>query len=522
MSSYFRDKEKSRNFYRYNLKPGECFVNEAERKFAFDIAYQHPNARSGLDKLADDTFKNGLLFMQAKQILDQSFEFEEQTKRDWIPCGKDSIFAIAAQGVLPLYRYRDKKSGQSITICPQYETYKLSVRYERGRPVFRFWWINTIPTRAPYRDYVDKSVEVMSGFGYDPRRDGSLNSLVSSLFSTVNFMDSMLAYATRAENKNTDPTMIVAEQPLRTADMSSEDQQVSYNFFVDADPCKEREEDMFDELTLEARLGREAIDVDAEAIERQRCRMEAAQEIVTASIYNRLQLRPGQTIANQPLPRPRGDLVNLITISKKTVCEVFKIPEEIFSGGVGGKVSRDTTAAMVAQYRETLRTWARYLEPIMTFIYRSMYEAEDERYFRKMLGKNLRQLMPHLEHTLSEIRVIINVSQGLTTADLEYAVNRGLLHYKVMAQHWLIQNGLPKELLANEEDILSDQTKRQLLLGIKNTEKRSRGEEPEEKESKRQKSDKDDNNNKRKKGKEEEKDQEERKQQRKEREKAKK
>lgn len=459
---------KETGFYRYNLKPGECFVSQTERMFAFEVALQHPNVRSALDKIADDLTKDGFLFMQSREVLSLSYEFEEQIRQEWIPCSKYAIITIAAQGVLPLYTYQDKKTGQKVTICPHYETYKLSLRYNKGRPEFRFWWVHTIPTRSPYRDYVDKSVEVIHNFGYNPGREGGLNSLVSCLFPMVNFIGNMLQYADRAEDKNTDPTVFVAEQPLKPADMTSEDQEVSYNFYVDSDPCKERPEDIYDELDMEARLGRAAAEADAEAVERQRCNLDSKQKIVTASIYNRLKLRPGESIANQPLPRPRGDLVNLVRISKETVSEVFKIPQEIFSGSTGGKMARDTTAAVITQYRETLRTWARRLEPIVTFIYRSMYEEEDRRHFRKMLGKPLRHLMPKLEHSLSEIRIFMNVSQGLSTADLEYAVNRGLLHYKTMAQQWLIQNGFPKELLANEEDILSDQIKKELLLGIQN------------------------------------------------------
>lgn len=483
----------TRGFYRYNLKPGEHWVSQTERLFAYEIALQHPNVRSALDKIADDLTKNGFLFMQDKQVLNPSFSFEEQIKRNWIPCSKDAIFSIAAQGVLPLYTYEDKKGeGGLVTICPQYETYKLSIRYEKGRPVLRFWWINTIPTKPPFCDYVDPSVEIVSGFGYDPGRCGSLNSLVSCLFPTVNFIDSMLAYATRAENKNTDPTMIVTEQALKPGDMSNANEEVPYNFFVDCDPCEEREEDKYDAQTLEARLGRHQITAEAEAIENQRYRLEVTQELVTASLYNRLKLKPGEAIGNQPLPRPRGDLVNLVKISKETVSEVFKIPQEIFSGsGMGGRVARDTTAAIVAQYRETLRTWARYLEPVVTFIYRSMYEAPDKRHFKALVDKPLRQLMPRLVEGLSQIRVIINFSQGLSTADLEYAVNRGLLDYKIMAQLWLTQNGLPKELLAHEEDILSDATKRQLLLGTagQSSSKRPReGEEEPKKKNKSQKS----------------------------------
>lgn len=447
------------------LRPGECWVNEVERLFAFEIAQQHPNVRSALDKIADDLTKNGLLFMQHKQVLSVSFKFEEQIKRHWIPCMRLAVFTIAAQGVLPLHTYTDRKTGQSITVCPHPETYKLSIRYEKGAPVMRFWWINTIPDKPPFMDTVDPKVEIITGFGYDPSRNGSLNSLVSTLFPTMNFIDSMLTFATRAEERNSDPTMIVQQTAAKAANLESASENVPYNFFVDCDSVEKREEDMYDRQDLEARLGRHEVRAQLDAIEAQKTQLGVAQRLITTNLLNRLTLKEGQSIGSQVLPHPRGDLVNLINISKETVSQVFKIPQEVFSGKVLGHTAEGTASIMMTQYRETLRTWARFLDPIVTLIYKKMYEKYDALEFNRIIDKRLQSLLPQLVDKLSEIRVIINFSQGLTTSEMEYAVNRGLLDYSIMAKFWLTQNGLPKELLANEEDILSDQTKRELLLG---------------------------------------------------------
>lgn len=465
---------------RITLRSGERWVADHGRQFAFEIAMQHPNVRSALDKIADDLTKNGLLFMQDKQVLRVSFPFEEQIKKDWIPCMRSAVFTIAAQGVLPLYTYLDKRTGEYRTVCPQHETYRLSVRYEKGEPIIRFWWRNTIPDKPPYIDYVDPKVEIISGFGYDPWRDGSLNSLVSTLFPTVNFIDSMLEYATRAEDKNSDPTMIVQEELPKAANMEDANANVPYNFFIDSDPCEDREEDKYDLQELQARLSRHEIGAEIDAVAEQKSSLGILQRVITASLLNRIKLQPGQSVGTQLMPRPRSDLVNLINISKETVSQVFKIPQEVLSGAVNARTAEGTASLMVSQYRETLRTWARFLDPIVTSIYRRMYQSHDKRQFNRLVAPTLKNMLPNLVDKLSNIRVIINFSQGLTTQELEHAVNRGILDYRLMAQFWLIQHGLPKELLHREDDILSDQLKRDILLGRAGQTKRPRQQQQEE------------------------------------------
>lgn len=457
------NERKNSNFYKYNLLPGEEYINQVERMFAFEIAYKHPTVRSALDKITSDLTRNGVMFMQGKQPLTVSFEFEQQIKKQLIPCERDAVFSIAAQGVLPLYKRIDKESGHKVTVCPHYDTYKISVLYDKGIPQFRFWWIARIPLKKHIMDYVDKNVKIISGFGYDPDINGTLNSIISSLFPTVNFIDSMLEFATRAEEQNTDPTMIIQSPQPKESNIESANISMPFNVFVDSNPNRVRECDKYYQQDLQARFNVRQVSNDAYTNEQLKS-MFGMQSRVTASIFNRLTLQEGQTLANRQLPRARSDLIDLINISKETVSQLFKIPQELFSGGFSRHIARDTATLLDKQYSETLETWARRLEPIVTNIYKEMYEEEDRKYFEKNVDKQLRKEVPELTQTLSNIRVIVNFSQRLPTEEMEYAVNRGILPYRFMAENWLIQNGIPKELLANTEDILSDAEKKQMLL----------------------------------------------------------
>lgn len=299
---------------------------------------------------------------------------------------KDAWDSICITGIVA-FRYKTVMNGRTehkVPIVVGGEAgihYKLTTWYDPKSDEQKFTYYKLFSKRLGSfgGERPDKKVMILSNFGYNPRYDGSLISITSTLLGNEFFINRMRMYALRAEHNRSDP-MIFAQTTKDS--VGALDPSNMFGMYGDIDPNTRMEERRYQYNDAEIRETIRHNKKYIEAVVEETCRKESNTTPSTVDI-DKLQIKDnffplptGYTIVPHQLPESRGDWASMNKIYQEEIFTAYSIPRQVLMPEGSGKLMGNADMAR-KMMSKAINHWRTLLSRILTDIYCYMYEGED-------------------------------------------------------------------------------------------------------------------------------------------------
>ena len=168
--------------------------------------------------ILNKVFENGIQICSGKKQCTEIKLSDAEVSEIWIPFAKDLVDIITCIGIAPIRFKRVEK--QMIPYIPKPGSYSIQITTGvDGICSYDLFDINS-PMDKPAPNSL-----VLNGFGYDPRSNGSLCSIIKVLEPIMQFVHAMSDSALTAEMLRCNPPIVVEkkeEKPTNAQDLFSE------------------------------------------------------------------------------------------------------------------------------------------------------------------------------------------------------------------------------------------------------------------------------------------------------------
>ena len=259
--------------------------------------------------ILNKVFENGIQICSGKKKCTEIKLSDAEVSEIWIPFAKDLVDIITCIGVAPI---RTKKiDNRMIPYIPKPGSYSIQITTSvDGICTYDLFDINS-PMDKPAPNSL-----VLHGFGYDPRSNGSLCSIIKVLEPTMQFVHAMSDSALTAEMLRCNPPIIVEKK--ETTQDSKEG--LDFDFYMDSDALKtsthsqyQRDERAVARLKNQQRLFANAINgMDKQSADN------------TAKTMNNIVPLPSSFRVGTVIePSGRNDFTQILRSSSESICSVM-------------------------------------------------------------------------------------------------------------------------------------------------------------------------------------------------------
>lgn len=439
-------------------------INEKPKTFRAIIA------STKIKELRNLYFNNAFVFICRNLIQSKVFEnglcMREGTTKDcsknpltkqmlqshWLPFAKNIIDSIICIGLVPV-RYKEINDN-TIPYVPKAGTYEIHiVTLPDGSTTYEFF-----STDKPINiSEPTPNAFVLSGFGYDPERNGKLNSTISCLYPYIRFISDMHDYATIAEKIRTNPPIIMQK---RGENQSSQDESLHYDQYVDGDNLKvslhnqyQRNKEDVENLKNQNRLF-------LNAIEGQNLH---STENTTRAIENMVPLPSQYNVGTTLQPSARTDFVAINRLSQETICALIGVPRSMI---INDSVTRADIQGSHDVFRQTLIYWKKSIASTLTKVYRILYgDHELQKIKKKSKKRKLKNIENFVESNL--VTIEIPTTPYVSNDELRSLYLQGIINWKHYGEYMLRNASLPIDILLSKEPWKLEDKKE--FLGVKSS-----------------------------------------------------
>jgi len=371
----------------------------------------------------------------------------------WLPFAKNVIDSILCVGLVPV-RYKEINDN-IVPYIPKAGTYEIHiVTLADGSTTYEFF-----STDKPINiSEPTPNAFILSGFGYDPERNGELNSTISCLYPYIRFISDMHDYATIAEKIRTNPPIIMQK---RGENQSSQEESLHFDQYVDGDNLKvslhnqyERNKEDVENLKSQNRLFLNAIAGK---------NLHSA-ENSTRAIENMVPLPSQYNVGTTLQPSARTDFVAINRLSQETICALIGVPRSMI---INDSVTRADIQGSHDVFRQTLIYWKKSVATTLTKIYRILYGDHE---LQKMKKKSKKRKLKNIENFVESNLVTIEIptTPYVSNDELRSLYLQGIINWKHYGEYMLRNASLPIDILQSKEPWKLDDKKE--FLGVKGNE----------------------------------------------------
>lgn len=218
----------------------------------------------------------------------------------------------------------------------------------------------------------------MVGFGYTPKRDGTLTSILSGLCETGHMMATMRSGTVTAQEYMERPPAVIEQNALS---QTEEEKEITIAYKT-ASNIQDLPEDRIriDGYERE-RLRRQDL---AYQVYRATGRRPTAADLdlygqrsVQEKMRDRAHyLKAGEHLASAPNPEGRPDFVAIMQMGQEEIASAYGIPRSRLSSTVGAHVSQHAPG-QTDTFHQTVMEWKLCMGRLMTEVYRMIFGAGD-------------------------------------------------------------------------------------------------------------------------------------------------
>tara|TARA_B100001094_G_scaffold8493_2_gene7576 strand:- start:10215 stop:11666 length:1452 start_codon:yes stop_codon:yes gene_type:complete len=379
---------------------------------------------------------------------------KQELHTKWLPIAEDALDMILCIGLVPIRFEKNTNSvsakSTKIPYVPAIGTYDIHIR--------------TMPNGQTHYALYDKQqgmeevkdAIIFSGFGANPRMDGTLTSIVKNLLPLMDFVAELHDCAISAEKIRSNPPVVVERKETTGSNENREG--VDYDYYADSDALKNN---------LHAQYQRDNVAVTQ--LQNQK-RMFAAQldgSRNTQNAFNALgNLTPlphsykvGTTLA----PNSRTDFVSVNKLAQETICAAMGVPRSMM---INDSVVRADVEGTHSTFKQTLIYWKKSLTKILTVLYRLV---NFEKFGKQMTNiTKKKRKFAELESIVNDNlpHITIPVTPYVSSVELKELYLEGIIAWDTYCHYMLRNASLPLSDMASKADPWSKDDKKE-LLGIK-------------------------------------------------------
>jgi len=337
--------------------------------------------------------------------------FQDIVRNWWIPLSHDCYDEIMIAGIV-VVRYHTLPTKDVVPVVlgshQLGNTHMITTRVDpkTTKTLFRVYKMMSADGEQLRPPQIDHEARVVSGFGWDPKPDGTLTSKISSILNFEEWMMRVFQLSLQAEYNVSRPTFVTErERDAPATDMSEIDQ------FAD-----------FDRRTNEGLFVRKAHDPHSTAYQKSVDPKKSApvwlpredrMDIRQSFVGNTLPLPPGYRVAKPVMPERNAQLADWLRKYQEVVSVTYGLPRGMFIQDVGSHVTSDPVSINRVLHR-TMGMWNRHISRILTNAYRCIYHENDCNF---MLGKVPVNKFPMKEEdlfkmsdTIADVQVIVSMT----------------------------------------------------------------------------------------------------------------
>lgn len=390
--------------------------------------------------LVNKVFENGLTICAGKsKCKDLKFE-KGELENVWVPFGRDIIDVIMTLGVVPV-----RFSENGLPYIPKAGTYSIHViTDDSGKTEYEMHDLKNPMEPVP------NSI-VLHNYGYDPRIDGSLTSMVKNLEPIMQFVHHLSDAALMAEETRCNPPVICEKKETQT-DMK---EGLHFDSFIDGDTLK---------TTLNSHYQRDEAGI--RQLQHQRMLFTNAingttGEKTTKRAMNNLVPLPNDfRIASLIEPTGRNDYVQICRMASEMICSVLGVPRSMI---ISDNVVRGDIQGSHDVFKQSCLQWKNIVGSILTAVYREVNKSrESERLTNIVKKRKLKNIDDLADKELAQI--VVPVTPYISSDELKDMYLHNIIDWKTYKEYVLRNASLPLDLLkANEKDPWTKDEKKELL-----------------------------------------------------------
>ncbi len=397
--------------------------------------------------LVNKCMENGIQICSKKKDCVDVQMSEGEITEVWIPFAKDLMDVIMCLGVAPIrFKVVDKKM---IPYVPKAGSYHLQiVTSNEGLVTYTLH-----DMQSPANLEAAPNSIVLHGFGYDPRSDGSLCSIMKVLEPTMRFMSSLSDCAMRAEELRCNPPIIVEKK-----EVSSEVKEgVDFDFFLDSDALKsnissqyQRDEKSIQRLKHQQRLFSNAImGNDSE----QKKKLEGA-------MNNLIPLPTSFKVGTTIEPSARNDYTQIMRSCAENICSLMGVPRSLL---ISDNVVRGDIEGSHESFKTACLVWKGIISKVLTLVYRHVFTEKEVARLANIAKKRKIKDISSMDDDITQ--VIVPVTPYISNSELKELYLLNIIDWMTYKRYVLRNCSLPIDLAKkNEKDPWSKEEK-MIMLG---------------------------------------------------------
>jgi hypothetical protein len=390
--------------------------------------------------LQNKVFENGIAICANKKKCSDLTLNKSEIDSVWIPFGKDIIDTIMTLGIVPV-RFSDK----GLPYIPKAGTYDIHViTDDNGMTTYE------LHDKQHPMEPVPDSI-VLHNYGYDPRIDGSLTSMIKTLEPIMQFVHHLSDAALCAEETRCNPP-VICEKKETQQEMK---EGLHFDSYIDGDTLKttlnshyQRDEAGIRQLNHQRMLFSNAISG-------------AKSEKTTTRAMNNLVPLPNDfRISTLIEPSGRNDYVQICRMASEIICSVIGVPRSMI---ISDNVVRGDIQGSHDVFKQSCLQWKNIISSILTAVYRHINKKQETDRLTKLVKK---RKLKNLDDFASKemVQIVVPVTPYISSDELKDMYLHQIISWSTYKEYVLRNASLPLDLMKpNEPDPWSKEEKKELL-----------------------------------------------------------
>jgi len=473
-----------------------------------------------------------MIFTIGRDELTPSAEFAQYVEHKLLIVQDDALIAWLAMGIIPVCFVRNVHNDEVYPQVPAWGSYTITIESVLGTPILKFYWASmtsndcggitpqfrreeqsfNIPgqgimvARGAYRSdgscssstigtgqpagwgREDPTVAIIGNLGHDPSLDGTINSVMASIFEDyIDYNRAMRRDAIVAGARAARPPIATEYNPALDQLLSKK--AVELGHFVGSnvlmpdneagtaqrrtDTYKrtpEEQEAQRDQYRLiAATMGSVALEqYGVTAADIGQCKGETTHEFSDTIGIDEVKVRDDRKLSSAvPKPEIRSDIVPAIHANDEAIAAAFGLSLAMLNGDVTAATSG--TELSNKGMNRTRLDLHRTMSSFMTIVYDHIFLEQD---VFELLADRVRMRPGEALHSASDlfddpaasldVRVTYRFTPDITMDDLRFLKGRGIIDYRKYATCALQMQGLTAADVATPDDPLDEETGRAL------------------------------------------------------------
>lgn len=383
-----------------------------EHMYSMRSLFRHtPMIQMCRNTLHKHLLSNGLEIKTGKRSRDEAMKpFLEDW---WVPFCADAIDSIICYGII-VYVIKKLDTGQKIPVVLLDETYNIRFKIEDNTYEYRVF-------RAK-DDTLMEDTYVYDDFGFLPRKNGIVTSLIESLAPTISNVAIMTQSAVEMEALRRKPLMYL--ETSDTTKVTGDQEGIDYDFYADTD---------FADADQAAKFTRN--EKQLEQLEHQQKllndfhKMHRITDFQHDALSSVVSLPEGARLTSVSQNAGRSDISNLVKSMEDNICGVFGIPRSMLMSDTPHKADTEGTHR---QFQQTIAWWSSRLSACCEAVYNNVHANEVKKKVMERASKRVKRNPGDLYNIRSQLQVRFSfpVTPLLGRAELKALYQDGLLDWE--------------------------------------------------------------------------------------------